>query len=182
MSGVDPEPQTDRDLRLVRVRVDDLARDLLGTDPRYRRNYRFMRRLPGAPRCYFCSAPFGGAGSTIARLMGRRPWVKNPRYCQTCFVLLEDERGGAEIECSLLFADVRGSTALAERMSPGEFHQLMGRFYNTAARVLYAHDAILDKFVGDEAVAIFIPALSGERHAAPAGGAACHAGRDGPRS
>jgi adenylate cyclase len=138
---------------------------LLGTDPRYRRNYALMRRLPGAPRCYFCSAPFEGLGSPIARLLGRRPWAKNPRYCATCFVLLEHQRGGAEIECSLLFADVRGSTSLAEHMRPGEFHQLMGRFYETAARVLYAHDAVLDKFVGDEAVAFFIPALSGELHA-----------------
>ena len=187
MSGVDPEPQTEPGSASTSETEAIWRGILLGTDPRYRRNYRFMRRLPGAPRCYFCSAPFGGAGSTIARLMGRRPWVKNPRYCQTCFVLLEDERGGAEIECSLLFADVRGSTALAERMSPGEFHRLMGRFYNTAARVLYAHDAILDKFVGDEAVAIFIPALSGERHAARAVaaglsllGATGHHDADGP--
>ncbi len=127
-----------------------------------------MRRLPGTPRCNFCSAPFGGVGAPMARLLGRRPWVKNPRYCSTCFMLLEHQHGGAEIDCSLLFADVRGSTALAERIRPGEFHDLMDRFYDTAARVLFAHDAILDKFVGDEAVAIFIPALSGERHAARA--------------
>jgi adenylate cyclase len=138
---------------------------LLGTDPRYRRSYALFRRMPGSPRCYFCSAPFGGLGAPVARLMGRRPWPKNPKYCATCFLILEHERGGAEIDCSLLFADVRGSTALAEGMSPGAYHKLIERFYETAARVLFAHDAVLDKFVGDEVVAIFIPALNGELHA-----------------
>ena len=169
MSGVDPEPGSGPSSASSAPESEAIWRGiLLGTDPRYRRNYRLMRRLPGAPRCYFCSAPFGGIGSPVARFMGRRPWAKNPRYCATCFSLLEHQHGGAEIECSLMFADVRGSTALAEHMRAGDFQRLMGRFYDTAARVLYAHDAILDKFVGDEAVAIFIPALSGDLHAARA--------------
>ena len=169
MSAVESEPESGQQPPVTTPTKEALWRGiLLGTDARYRRNSRFMRRLPGAPRCHFCGAPFAGAGSPVARLMGRRPWVKNPRYCATCFVLLEHQRGGAEIECSLLFADVRGSTALAENMRPGEYQQLMSRFYDTAAHVLYAYDAILDKFVGDEAVAIFIPALSGDRHAARA--------------
>lgn len=169
MSGVDPEPGSEPSSAPSAPETEAIWRGiLLGTDRRYRQNYRLMRRLPGAPRCYFCSAPFQGAGSPIARLLGRRPWAKNPRYCATCFTLLENQHGGAEIECSLMFADVRGSTALAEQMRAGDFQRLMGRFYDTAARVLYVHDAILDKFVGDEAVAIFIPALSGELHAARA--------------
>ena len=141
---------------------------LMGTDPRWRRNYSIFRRLPGHDRCHICAVPFTGVVAPIARLMGRGRWPKNPRYCGACFSVMEVARGGAEVECSLLFADVRGSTALAERMSPTEFHDLLDRFYRTAADVLFAHDAILDKFVGDEVVAIFIPALSGELHAARA--------------
>lgn len=157
---------------------------LLGTDERYRKGYRFMSRLPGSPRCQFCSAPFAGMGAPVARLMGRRPFRKNPRYCDACFILMENQHGGAEVECTLLFADVRGSTAIAERMSPGEFSRLMNRFYDTASKVLFAHSAILDKFVGDEAVAIFIPALNGEQHAARAMAAGrallSETGHDGP--
>ena len=41
----------------------------------------------------------------------------------------------------------------------------MDRFYATAAEVLIEHEAIVDKFVGDEVIGIFIPALTGERHA-----------------
>jgi adenylate cyclase len=141
---------------------------LMGTDRRWRRNYRLFRRLPGHERCNICAIPFTGVVAPLGRLMGRAPWPKNPRYCGACFNIMEVARGGAEVECSLLFADVRGSTAMAEKMRPGEFHDLLERFYATAADVLFAHDAVLDKFVGDEVVAIFIPALSGEMHAARA--------------
>jgi len=98
-------------------------------------------------------------------MMGRSPWPKNPKYCSICFNLLSAAHGGAEIECSLLFADVRGSTTMAEAMRPAEFTRLMGRFYDTATDVLVGHDAIVDKFVGDEVIGIFIPALAGSSHA-----------------
>lgn len=138
---------------------------LTGTDQRYSRTRRFLRRLPSAPRCKMCAAPFGGFGAPLMRAMGRGPWDKNHHYCGVCFTVLQNLRGGAEIECTLLFADVRGSTSLAESISPSAFRQLMARFYNTASRVLIERDAIVDKYVGDEVVAIFIPALAGEAHA-----------------
>jgi adenylate cyclase len=176
MAGVEEArgPERDSDaLPTVSPETEEIWRGiLLGTDHRYRDSYRLFKRLPGSPRCRFCSAPFKGPGAVVARLMGRRPWAKNPHYCETCFVLLEDEHGGAEIDCSLLFADVRGSTTLAESMRPAEFRRLLNRFYETAARVLFEHEAILDKFVGDEVVAIFVPALTGELHSARAVAAA----------
>ena len=65
----------------------------------------------------------------------------------------------------MLFADVRGSTSLAERASPAEFRRLMNRFYRVATGVLLETEAIIDKFVGDEVVALYIPALAGSEHA-----------------
>jgi adenylate cyclase len=72
------------------------------------------------------------------------------------------------VEISFLFADVRGSTALAEDMDSTEFSALMNRFYDTASSVLFEGSAFLDKFVGDEVVGIFLPAFTGENHARPA--------------
>ena len=141
---------------------------LLGTDPKFMRFARLMRRMPGRPRCQFCGAPFEGLGSPLARVMGSGRWERNPNYCTRCFTTLDRHRGGAEIPCSLLFADIRVSTALAERLSPADYRGLVQRFYLTAAEVLFRHDAILDKFVGDEVMAIFIPALTGDLHAARA--------------
>jgi adenylate cyclase len=177
MARVDPsrssEPGLDAPAPPATPEAEEIWRGiLLGTDKRYRDSYTFLSRLPGAPRCRMCAAPFKGPGAVIARRMGRRPWAKNPHYCSGCFTLLVDQRGGAEIDCSLLFADVRGSTTLAENMTATEFRRLLDRFYETAAHVLFEHEAILDKFVGDEVVAIFVPALTGELHAARAVAAA----------
>ena len=95
-------------------------------------------------------------------------WPKNPKYCGTCFRQLTALHGGAEIECTLLFADVRGSTTLAEDVGSIRFRAMLDRFYSAATEVLVEHDAIVDKYVGDEVMGIFIPALNGDRHAAQA--------------
>jgi len=123
------------------------------------------RVLPSAPRCKMCTSPFGPPAGPILRLVGKGRWPGNPAYCSGCFRDLYRHREGAEIECTLFFADVRGSTALAERMSPTAYRSLLDRFYRVAADVLVRHEAVVDKFVGDEAVAIFVPALTGGLHA-----------------
>jgi adenylate cyclase len=141
---------------------------LLGTYWQFRAGRRLLRHLPHEPRCKLCAAPFQGLGAPFMRVIGKGPWPKNPTYCGSCFKTLANNHGGAEIPCSLLFADVRGSTQMAETMRPSDFGALMDRFFRTASSVLVEHDAIIDKFVGDEVVALFIPALAGEDHAARA--------------
>jgi adenylate cyclase len=76
--------------------------------------------------------------------------------------------GGAEVELSMLFVDARGSTGLAEQMTATEFSQLMNRFYNAATKVLIKTDAFIDKLVGDEVVALYLPVFTGANHAGAA--------------
>ena len=76
--------------------------------------------------------------------------------------------GGTELEISMLFVDVRGSTRLAEEMTAAEFGQLMNRFYKVATDVLIRTDAIIDKLVGDEVIGLFLPIFTGPDHAGPA--------------
>jgi adenylate cyclase len=152
-----------------RLRDDDLWREVLaGTQSRMRAGRRLMRHLPAEPRCKLCAAPFGGFGGALMRLVGKGRWPKNPKFCSQCFTQLTDHHGGAEIACSLLFADVRGSTSMGEAMRPIALHKVMDRFFDTAAHVLIEHDAIVDRFVGDQAIGIFVPALAGANHAARA--------------
>ena len=66
-----------------------------------------------------------------------------------------------EIDIGVLFADVRGFTALSESKPPQEVARLLDRFYFTAATVLYKHDAVIDKFVGDEVMALFLTGFTG---------------------
>jgi len=100
------------------------------------------------------------------RRTGRGRWEKNPSFCRSCIQVFNAFGvGGAEIELSLLFADVRGSTTLAESMTPSAFGALMNQFYEVAAETLIDHDAVVDKFVGDAAVGLFVPGMTGSDHA-----------------
>lgn len=140
----------------------------LSTLPDVRKRRAFWRSLPSAPRCKLCTAPFGGPGGAALRLVGKGPWPANPKYCRGCFKTLYTKRAGAEVECTLLFVDVRGSTGMAETMSARDYRTLLDRFYGTVMAVLVDHEAVVDKFVGDEVIGIFIPALAGAQHAGAA--------------
>jgi len=148
--------------------IDELWHKMLksGEFMREARQRRFMRFLPGTPRCKSCYAPFKGVGSAVAwRVYHKRPSNINPYLCTTCEDFARQHPGGAEIELSLLFADVRGSTTLAEGMSPTEFGQLINRFYSTATDILANSDAIIDKIIGDQAAGIYVPGFAGDQHA-----------------
>ena len=133
-----------------------------------RRARRVLRILPHDPRCQLCAAPFAGAVAPLMRMLGKRPADKNPRVCQSCFSFIAKHHGGAEIDATFLFADIRGSTSLAEAMSAGDFHALLQRFYSAASSAVFANDGSVDKFVGDEIVAMFFPVMSGPDHVAHA--------------
>jgi len=132
--------------------------------------HRIFRHVPSSPRCKVCHNPFGGIGGKIVGLFGFARSRKNPNLCTRCCDVLP--RGGAEIDIAVLFADVRGSTPLAEKSRPSEFAALLERFYHTATETLIRHDAIIDKLIGDEVMALFIPGISGPAYRRRAGEAA----------
>lgn len=147
--------------------IDNLTNEqwrlvLEGDHPELRRGRHFFGRLPSNPRCKVCHAPFGGVGGKIMRRMGRGPFEKNPKFCEACLVF--NEQKGVEIEISMLFADVRGSTSMAEKMSAAEFTGLMNRFFDVAMGVLVQTDAWIDRLIGDEVVALYIPGFAGPEH------------------
>ena len=117
---------------------------------------RLMRRLPSDPRCALCGAPYHGIGGRVMRPLGFGPSRKNPRLCIRCFD--QAPAGGMEIELGVLFADIRGFTSLSEGQSPTAVTELLNRFYGVAAEILCRH-AIIDKLVGDEVMALYLPQL-----------------------
>jgi adenylate cyclase len=119
--------------------------------------------LPSSPRCKICNSPFKGVGGTLMHMLGRDQSRYNPRYCEPCGQF--ENPGGAEVILTMLFADVRGSTALAEQMTPLEFSGLMNRFYAVATDVLVRTDAMVDRLVGDEVIGLYIPGMAGQEHA-----------------
>lgn len=145
----------------------------LFTDPEHpaykhsRRARMLWKHVPGDPRCKVCSVPLGGMAGSVLRLTSKAPASGNPRFCNKCEMWAKKNPGGAEIEMSLFFADVRGSTRLAEDMGAADFARLMQRFYRVANDVLIQSDAWMDKPVGDEIIAIYTPIYAGN-HAARA--------------
>ena len=84
----------------------------------------------------------------------------NPSFCGLC--LETAPVGGAEIELTMLFADVRGSTSLAEGMGAAEFSDVIQRFFSASTRVLVKTNALIDRLIGDEVIALFIPGFVGD--------------------
>lgn len=148
--------------------VEDIWRTILATghatgEFRYRH---WFGLLPAHPRCRFCNAPFRGLGGTVVRLLyDKRPSRLNPRLCNFCDNFARDYQGGAEVELSMLFVDVRGSTGLAEKLSPTEFSRIINRFYSAASDVLIRTDALIDKLVGDQVTGLYVPGFAGPQHA-----------------
>jgi adenylate cyclase len=136
------------------------------------RGLRTIRRLvgwiPAGPRCKLCLAPLKPPGSVVMKVVGFGPSRLNRRLCRACFRSMDKHPGGAEIELSFLFADVRGSTGLAEHMPAQEYSKLISRFYGAAAQVVDRWNGLVDKFVGDEVVALFVPGFAGDDHASRA--------------
>lgn len=134
-----------------------------------------FRALPSEPRCQICYIPFNGIGGFLARnLLNVKPSSMNPHMCDVCERFAERYPGGTELEISILFADIRGSTSLAESMGNREYSELIHRFYLAGTKALYSNNALIEKFIGDGLTAFFTPAFTGPNHAL----AAIKAGKD----
>jgi adenylate cyclase len=128
---------------------------------------RRLRLIPSDPRCKLCNAPFGMPGAIVSRAMGRRRWAKNPRFCDRCYTFLRRTGlAGAEIPIAVLFADVRDSTTLAEKLGAVEFRSRINGFYRIASEALLNTDGLVDKFIGDGVLGLYIPGLTGADYAA----------------
>ena len=140
--------------------IDAMWREMLTHGHRNR-----MAILPGGPRCTICRVHVGGVGGAILKPFGYGPSRKNPSFCNVCENQLPC--GGAEIDIAVLFADIRGSTGIGERLGPSEFARVLNRFYRTASENILAHNGMIDKMIGDEVMALFIPFSGPDYRRAP---------------
>jgi adenylate cyclase len=140
---------------------------LLGVHPALVRLRRWFRHMPADPRCKMCLSPQGGIGP-IVRLFGFGRYPPNPQLCNSCFRSAQKHPGGAEIEITALFADVRGSTGLAESMSPSAYSAAVDAYVRTASHAIREPGGIVDRLLGDGVMALFIPGFAGTHHAARA--------------
>lgn len=137
-----------------------LSGEVRGLSP----NQRLFKALPSPPRCKLCHAPFEGPYAPVLRVIGFRRWDLNAQLCRFCIKGIAKHRGGAEIPVSLLYADVRGSTDLAETMSPTEFRSKLAPFFTAVAEVVDDESGVIDHIVGDGVMAMWIPGFVGDEH------------------
>lgn len=139
---------------------------LTGENPAFpaRQLRNIFRLIPGSPRCKFCNSPYHGIGGAFFRMIGKGPSKLTPQLCEQCYGYTDKYLGGTEIELTLLFADVRGSTPLAESMSPMAFSKLIGRFYEVANDVFARSEALLNRLIGDQVIGLYVPGFAGMDH------------------
>jgi adenylate cyclase len=115
-----------------------------------------FRHLPSEPRCKWCYAPYGAPFGPLLARLGYGRWDRNPSLCQVCMTYMERNQGGAEVELAVMFADLRGSTELAATMSPSAYMRLLNTYYGIAGHAIQTHGGIVDKYLGDGVLALFL--------------------------
>ena len=124
----------------------------------------FHAKLPRDPRCKLCKAPFAGLGGLYMRFRGKAASSRNKNYCNACDGFLDTFPGGAEVEMSVLFADIRNSTAFAETAGPKAASDRVNRFLDEATEAITENDGFILAFYGDCIVAVWPPGFSGPDH------------------
>ena len=118
---------------------------------------RVYSRLPSDPHCHECGIPMAGFGGNVLRIMGSSPSSFSPKLCSACEKHARQYEVGAEVELTMIFADVRDSTPLAESLGPSEFKTIIGRFYKETSKVLVERNAMVNRLMGDQVIALFVP-------------------------
>lgn len=121
--------------------------------------------LPSDPHCHECGIPMAGVGGSALRFMGSEPSSFSPKLCSACEKSARQYEVGAEVELTMIFADVRDSTPLAETKGPSGFREIINRFYKESSKVLIAHNAMVNRLMGDQVIALFVPRFAGKDHA-----------------
>ncbi len=141
--------------------------------------------FPGDPRCLNCDAPLSEQSAPSVRFLGVRASSFSPRLCTQREDTVRKYEGGAELVLSMLFAGVRGSTALAVERMASDFSRLVQESYRISSDILVRHDALVNRLTGDQVIGLFVPRLTGLRQAHEAVLAARHimqsAGHEDPK-
>lgn len=154
-------------MTLTKEEINQMWHDWFAVDALRAENLfsRTFRLLPRDPRCKICASPFDGMGGLVMRtVFGRGRSALNPQFCSICEDYVKKHQGGAEVEMSMLFADVRGSTALSEQLSPMDFQKLINRFYVGATNVIAGEHGLVEKLAGDAVAAFWGAGFAGKNY------------------
>ncbi|KNE62224.1 hypothetical protein AMAG_07464 [Allomyces macrogynus ATCC 38327] len=64
-------------------------------------------------------------------------------------------KGGRELTATIVFADIRGFTALSEKASPAEVFDLLNDYFERLVQIVFKYNGVVDKFIGDALMCAF---------------------------
>ncbi|SEH73905.1 adenylate cyclase [Rhizobium tibeticum] len=114
--------------------------------------------------------PIRGALALPFRIFGVTRSKMNPNICTICERSFRYVKKKRQITASatILFADIRGFTALSEQIEPVRLSDIVSLFQDRCAQAIWAHDGIVNKQMGDGLMAIFNFPIMRKDHAAAA--------------
>ena len=79
------------------------------------------------------------------------------RLCGMCGAVLQDDEAAGEVhrEVTLVTSDLKGSTALGERLDPEALREVLNRYFTVMRAVFESHGGTIEKIIGDAIVAVF---------------------------
>jgi len=101
--------------------------------------------------------PLRGPLSAPFRLFGIRPSRMNPNTCTICEMAFSRvmKARAVTIDATVMFADLRGYTALTQSLEQSALASLLDAFYDDCAAAIWHYDGLLNKTIGDAVFAIF---------------------------
>jgi adenylate cyclase len=111
--------------------------------------------------------PIRGPLSAPFRLFGIKPSRMNPNTCTICEIAFSKvmKARAVTIDATVMFADLRGYTALTQRIDQPALTSLLDAFYDDCASAIWRYDGLLNKTIGDAVFAIFNFPVRQEDHA-----------------
>ncbi len=129
-----------------------------------------QRACPGCgsalrPTAKFCDE----CGQPVTVSPAQRPTLSptsyTPKHLADKILQSKSALEGERKQVTVLFADVKGSMDLAERMDPEEWSKIMNRFFQILSAGVERFEGFVDKFTGDGIMALFGAPIAHEDHA-----------------
>ena len=93
--------------------------------------------------------------STEKRLKSTMSRYMDPAIADRLLATGTEILGGTSVECTVLFADVRGFTTLTEQLGPQGTVALLNEYFTLMVDCIQQENGMLDKFIGDAIMAAF---------------------------
>jgi adenylate cyclase len=130
----------------------------IGTKPMICRGCWEQMRVP---------VPIRGPLAAPFRLFGIKRSNMNPDLCTVCELMFSKimRKRNIEVDLTIMFADLRGYTALTEEIDRERMREILDFFYDECAEAIWAADGLLNKTLGDGVMAVFNFPLARADHA-----------------